>query len=775
MKQPTHYEVLGVQPDAPMEVIEAAYRAQSKRYHPDLRGHHASNEKFARVTEAYDVLRDPERRRAYDEKLAANARTVSSESRTTATESVPPIRPEVMAVDSAVRSLLPVLRPIGAVLATLVRSARDIHIGPIGRHRLHEPPRHDNHQRETTFDIVARLLKEMPKHAPGTGINETPNVISARLTIPCPPGASVEAAVALTRTTTGTYLEYQLREFVWRVPLGIALGVGVFLLAATHWWFLSAVVALYVYLPLKWWQRRQHATTLDSVANQLAPFQSKLFPILDEHAASLASLLRQMIELPTRRGVEVHAMRFGGGPPVVGQTKGIPVPFKAPQTSCELVASALAGMIWEKFPGWITIGRAGGAVGPGEAKLRVVMPLPEAAESIVDIHFVARLNTVTATQNSYAFTPMGASSMWVSLTLPAVFAVLIWPRLPDHHALIVVITGLVTALLAAGSWQHINSVPRRTTAQDESRHSAAVINVQVLLMAASLALPTLTAREPDISDVAIPSRPPLFLRVLRVVGAMGAAVFTWQAFAGLGSALLQQQGGQTALGSIIFLCLVLPACGAILFLTSLSVFWHSAREAPQTRTMVYAAVALAPLLLVGPVGSAVGGAMRGIVAEPTTGQAAGPTHAQRIDAARNALKKTQLSFEELNRVTTQIEAEYRNAVGHTISDANGGQFPIGFAAALTRRESLRQSLADVLNAWTEARRVIQSGAEVSAISARLDAGTTEAQDEVSLAELSSQAVTAMTGLKRAQEHIETMKSVFAMESLLQDQPAKDSQ
>lgn len=81
----------------------------------------------------------------------------------------------------------------------------------------------------------------------------------------------------------------------------------------------------------------------------------------------------------------------------------------------------------------------------------------------------------------------------------------------------------------------------------------------------------------------------------------------------------------------------------------------------------------------------------------------------------------------------------------------------------------------MLNAWTEARRVIQSGAEVSAISARLDAGTTEAQDEVSLAELSSQAVTAMTGLKRAQEHIETMKSVFAMESLLQDQPAKDSQ
>jgi len=774
MRGPTHYEVLGVQPDAPAEVIEAAYRALSKRYHPDARGPHVSSEKFARVTEAYDVLRDPERRRAYDEELAAAARVANSQPRPAPSTTVPPIRPEVVAIDTAFRSMLPVLRPIGAALMMLVRSTTDLHIGPVGRHRLREAPRRGGPDDRTTFETVARVLKDLPKHAPGTRTSETPNATTARLTLPCPPGASIEATAVVSCTQTGTYIEYELHELVWRVPLGVALGVGAFFLALTHWWFLSAVVALYVYLPLRWWLRRQRAVNLDSVANHLAPFQRPLFFILDNHAASLSSVLRQMVELPTHRGVDADVMRFGGGPPVVEPTRGIPLEFKAPQTSCELVASAVAGLLWEEFPGWTTIGRASGRVGPGEAKLRVVMPLPEAAETIVDIHFVARLNTVTATQSSYAFTPLG-TSLWVSLTLPAVFAVLLWPRFPETHAVISVLAVLATVFFVASTWAHTNNTARPLTARDQSRHPAAVINVQMLLMAASLKLPTLTAHERDISDVVLPSRPPLLLRVLRVFGALGAAVFTLQAFIGLGSALLQQQGVQTGLGTIVFLCIVVPACGGILFLTGLSVLWHSSREAPHTRTMLYAAVAVAPLLLVGPIGAAVGGTMSRLVTPPPTQPGTGSPQNQQLEGARTALKNTQAALSDLNHATVQLEADYRDAVGHTLSDANNGQFPIGFAAALTRRESLRQNLADVLNAWKKALDSLASNSEAVEISARLAVGTVGATDEVRLSVLSSNALEATKDLKRVQSHVETMKSVFAMESLLKDQPTKEPQ
>lgn len=50
----TPYGVLGVAPDAPMDVIEAAYRAQAKRLHPDTGG---STEQFQRLNEAIAAIR----------------------------------------------------------------------------------------------------------------------------------------------------------------------------------------------------------------------------------------------------------------------------------------------------------------------------------------------------------------------------------------------------------------------------------------------------------------------------------------------------------------------------------------------------------------------------------------------------------------------------------------------------------------------------------------------------------------------------------------------
>jgi curved DNA-binding protein CbpA len=58
------YEVLGLEPDATPEEINAAYRAASKSTHPDGGG---STEEFTRVKGAAMVLLDPDRRKRFDE------------------------------------------------------------------------------------------------------------------------------------------------------------------------------------------------------------------------------------------------------------------------------------------------------------------------------------------------------------------------------------------------------------------------------------------------------------------------------------------------------------------------------------------------------------------------------------------------------------------------------------------------------------------------------------------------------------------------------------
>lgn len=61
------YEVLGVARDADQEVIKKAYRRLALQYHPDRNGGDKdSEEKFKEATEAYEVLRDAEKRAAYD-------------------------------------------------------------------------------------------------------------------------------------------------------------------------------------------------------------------------------------------------------------------------------------------------------------------------------------------------------------------------------------------------------------------------------------------------------------------------------------------------------------------------------------------------------------------------------------------------------------------------------------------------------------------------------------------------------------------------------------
>ena len=62
-----YYDNLQVSSNADTETIERVYRLLAKRYHPDNNGS-GNAEKFTRITEAYKVLTDPEKRAAFDVK-----------------------------------------------------------------------------------------------------------------------------------------------------------------------------------------------------------------------------------------------------------------------------------------------------------------------------------------------------------------------------------------------------------------------------------------------------------------------------------------------------------------------------------------------------------------------------------------------------------------------------------------------------------------------------------------------------------------------------------
>src|SRR5580658_3778431 len=67
MQYRDYYEVLGVARGADADAVKRAYRKLARKYHPDVSKEKNAESKFKEVQEAYEVLRDPEKRAAYDQ------------------------------------------------------------------------------------------------------------------------------------------------------------------------------------------------------------------------------------------------------------------------------------------------------------------------------------------------------------------------------------------------------------------------------------------------------------------------------------------------------------------------------------------------------------------------------------------------------------------------------------------------------------------------------------------------------------------------------------
>lgn len=67
MEYQDYYETLGVARDATQEDIKRAYRKLARQHHPDLSKEAGAEARFKALGEAYEVLKDPEKRAAYDQ------------------------------------------------------------------------------------------------------------------------------------------------------------------------------------------------------------------------------------------------------------------------------------------------------------------------------------------------------------------------------------------------------------------------------------------------------------------------------------------------------------------------------------------------------------------------------------------------------------------------------------------------------------------------------------------------------------------------------------
>lgn len=73
IEEPDYYEILGVGPNSDAETVRAAFRALARRLHPDVNRGADAPARFQLAKQAYDTLRDPAAKAAYDERRAGRS------------------------------------------------------------------------------------------------------------------------------------------------------------------------------------------------------------------------------------------------------------------------------------------------------------------------------------------------------------------------------------------------------------------------------------------------------------------------------------------------------------------------------------------------------------------------------------------------------------------------------------------------------------------------------------------------------------------------------
>jgi len=71
MEYKDYYKIMGLAREASQDDIKRSYRKLARKYHPDVSKEADAEAKFKELGEAYEVLKDPEKRAAYDQ-LGAN-------------------------------------------------------------------------------------------------------------------------------------------------------------------------------------------------------------------------------------------------------------------------------------------------------------------------------------------------------------------------------------------------------------------------------------------------------------------------------------------------------------------------------------------------------------------------------------------------------------------------------------------------------------------------------------------------------------------------------
>jgi curved DNA-binding protein len=67
MEYKDYYKILGVERDAKADAIKSSYRKLARQHHPDISKEKGAEDRFKEISEAYEVLKDPEKRAAYDQ------------------------------------------------------------------------------------------------------------------------------------------------------------------------------------------------------------------------------------------------------------------------------------------------------------------------------------------------------------------------------------------------------------------------------------------------------------------------------------------------------------------------------------------------------------------------------------------------------------------------------------------------------------------------------------------------------------------------------------